>query len=98
MMCRVSEDGDLLDSNGEELVSINELVDDVSDISTLNEKAKLITIQGYPGMEFFLYITTRQRSYWKVMFSIMFVCPLAGGGPPIQGYDILSTGPFFPPC
>ena len=58
MMCRVTDEGDLLDGNGKKLTSINNLVDDIVGISTLNEKAKLITIQAYPGMEFYLYITT----------------------------------------
>ena len=52
MMCRVSKEGDLLDHNEEELTSINNLVEDIAGISTLNEKAKVITIQAYPGTIF----------------------------------------------
>ena len=49
MICRVTDEGDLLDGNGKELASIGDVVDDIAGISTLNEKAKLITIQTYPG-------------------------------------------------
>ena len=52
MMCRVSKEGDLLDHNEEELTSINKLVEDIAGISSLNEKAKVITIQAYPGTIF----------------------------------------------
>ena len=52
MICRVTDEGDLLDNNGKELTSINDVVDDIASISTLNEKAKLITIQAYPGINF----------------------------------------------
>ena len=56
MMCRVSKEGDLLDHNEEELTSINNLVEDIAGIATLNEKAKVITIQAYPGIIFSLFI------------------------------------------
>ena len=77
MLCRVSDEGDLLDSNGEELTSISDVVDDIAGISTLNEKAKLITIQAYPGIIFYLFITTRLRICGEVMFSVMSGCPHA---------------------
>ena len=56
MLCRVNEDGDLLDGNGDELTSIEDLVEDVTGISTLEEKAKVITIQAYSGIIFYPFI------------------------------------------
>ena len=49
MMCRTTGEGDLLGINGEELTSVDDIVKDFALIPTLNEKAKLITIQVYPG-------------------------------------------------
>ena len=49
VMCRTKNGDKLLDGNGEELTSIDDVVDDIADIRTLNTKPKLITIQAYIG-------------------------------------------------
>ena len=52
MVCRTNYKGDFLESNGQKLISINSMVDDIDGISTLNDKPKLITIQAYIGKIF----------------------------------------------
>ena len=54
MICHTKDIGQLLDHTGEELTTINGLVDDIAGISTLNEKPKFITIQAYAGKIFTL--------------------------------------------
>ena len=49
MMCQVTGEGDLLDFYGEKLTSINDLVQDITNVSTLNKKPKLLMVEGYPG-------------------------------------------------
>ena len=52
MMCRTKNGDKLLDGNGEELTSINDVVDAIAGIRTLNTKPKLLTIQAYIGKVF----------------------------------------------
>ena len=54
MMCKEGRDGNLVGFHGEELTSIDELVKDISDVRTLEQKPKLFTIQAYTG-KFKLY-------------------------------------------
>ena len=55
IMCLISDGDKLLDCEGKELTCIDDIVDDITNISSLSKKPKLITIQAYPGT--FLYLT-----------------------------------------
>ena len=52
MMCRTDDGDGFLGGNDDQLTSLEDLVDYITDISTLKEKPKLITIQVYTGKNF----------------------------------------------
>ena len=49
MMCKEGDNGILFGCQGEILTSIDELVKEISDVRTLEQKPKLFTIQAYLG-------------------------------------------------
>ena len=63
MICQVNGAGDLLDFYGDRLTSIGDVVQDITNVSTLNKKPKLLMIQAYAG--------TWPSGIFKTMFFVI---------------------------
>ena len=55
MICDGTDEDIFLDGNGGRLTSINDIIDDITGISTLNKKPKLVLIEEIAGINFSFY-------------------------------------------